>query len=346
MWSCLYRFTKKHMRVITQLTFCVSDISTLHQQMLQRRYQCNRPGTKKNHVVMWRKYFTFCFSYKLNHINPAPRTICLYIEHLAQEFKSYKSVCNYISAVKLLHKFLNVHPSFVDAFEVTLMLRAASLTMRSIPNRRPPVTPVMLVQICKLAATYGKLGRLVKFALTIAFYGFFRTSNLCPPTVSEFDATRQFTRADVRIAPPGLVIALKWSKTMQQARQPELIPIPASDNKFVDAVSAYKDMLKDIPAAPHSPLLLLSNGLPMTAPQLRTAFSTLLRKCGFDEKSISLHSLRCGGASASYTAGADFLDIQRQGSWTSSCFFQYVTRLVPEQSTVCSALTKAINSVQ
>ncbi len=274
-------------------------------------------------------------------MDPSPDTVCAYLEYLAQNFKSNKSLKNYFGAIRLIHKFAQVQPTALDTFQVALMLRATALTMREIPLRRPPVTTAILFDICKLCTTKGKVGLVIRLALLTAFYAFMRASNLCPYKATQFDPTRQFTRADVKIAPPGLVLRMKWSKTLQTANQPIEIPVPEIQHPVLNAVQAFRELCQLIPASANDPLFVLPHGKCLTVSQLRAAFKVLLRKTGHTSHKFSVHSLRRGGASESYAQGAKYLDIQRQGGWASNCFMDYLTRTAPSNSTVVTALIQA-----
>ena len=118
------------------------------------------------------------------------------------------------------------------------------------------------------------------------------------------------------------------------------ISLPRVDHPLLDVVSAFKDMVSSIPASAHKPLFTLANGKPLTLGQLRKGFKTLVARAGLPDN-LSLHSLRSGGASESHRLGAEYLDIQRQGVWSSACFFSYLSRAAPSDSTVCSALVAA-----
>ncbi len=308
----------------------------------KRRAAAFRPGTAVNHKAMFKKYIEFCLKHKCRYVNPTVRTLCAYIEYLAQSFISFKSVSNYVSGVKLLHKYMDKSIPNMQSFEVSLMLRSCALTMRHVPNRRPPVTVQMLRKLCKMCEKLGNKGLVIRVALLLSFYGFLRASNVCPTSSRGFDATRNFTRQDVHVAPPGLQLRIKWTKTLQKASQPRIIPIPSAQEYTLDAVRAYKEMIHRIPAHPSQPLLMLHNNKPLVISQLRKAFKLLLRAAGYSD-SFTLHCLRKGGATTSYHAGASYLDIQRQGTWSSSVFWTYITSSAPKDSTVTSALQNAVN---
>ncbi len=307
-----------------------------------RRKRCAfRPGTIRNHACMIRKYVAFCVRYGLKHINPDEITVCAYIEHLATQFKSHKSVSNYISAIRLMHKFIHEPCPALDSFEGTLMLRATRITMRNIPFQRPPVTVHMLRELCKLCDGYKETGIVIRCALLFGFFGLLRSSNICPPSRIKFDTTRHLRRRDVHINSKGLVVRIKWTKTLQQAGQPRVVPIPRINDPLIDPVATFITMKNKFPCAPDAPLFSFVNGIILTQNRFKAVFQELVNKAGLGALGLTPHSLRRGGCSACYEKGATELDIQRQGVWSGTCFKNYVMRSDPHQSTACLALIQA-----
>ena len=221
--------------------------------------------------------------------------------------------------------------------------------MRHVPLQRRPITPRMLHDLCAAcdrAAT--PLTASIKVAILFGFCGFLRQSNLAPRTASGFDPTRHTCRGDVLLQPPGLVIVLKWSKTMQAAGPASLLPIPTVKIQAIDPVQAYRDMLSLVPTNnPNDPLLLLPtathNRIPITVSILRQAFHELLVIIGVDPALYSLHSLRRGGATAAFHKGASLMDIQRHGTWTSQAFMHYITANHHSDSKVAMNLASALS---
>ena len=150
--------------------------------------------------------------HKLSHVKPSVDTLCVYIEHLASKFKADKAVKNYFSAVRLLHKYRDWPTDNLDSFQVELMLRALPITMRHVPRKSAQMTPAILRNLCGLAADLGALGSMLQFAFLISFYGFLRSSNVCPRTTRSFDPSRHTCRGDVVGRDPGLVIRLNGLK--------------------------------------------------------------------------------------------------------------------------------------
>ncbi len=251
----------------------------------------------------------------------------MYIEFLAQSFNNPDSVRNYMSGVTLYHKYLGTDCENMHSFEIKLMLRALTLTMRSMPNRRRPVTPDILRNLLALCPAMGPMGIVMKACLLLGFYGFLRQSNLAPYSQSQFDPSRNTCRADVILAPPGLVVLIKWCKTHQSGQNVALVPIPQHHVGALCPVQAFKELCLMCPAGPNSPLLLLPGKrsyVTVTTYMLSVTFSNMISQLGLSPTEYTLHSLRRGGASASFTAGAKAAEVQRHGLWSSESFWQYI----------------------
>lgn len=260
---------------------------------------------------------------------------------------SPRSIRNYLSGVRLLHHFLDQEAPSLDNFELDLILRALDITMAHVPTRRLPITEPILSQLCSACAYLGPLGVVLKFAFLFGFFSFVRQSNLAPISSASFDARRHTCRGDVFVHPPGLVVLLKWSKTLQTHQKMPLIPLPAIPGHHLCPVRAYQDMLSVAPTrSSDDPLLMLPSASgelrPLTTTQLRHAFNTLMECLGHTPTAYSLHSFRRGGATAAYRAGADFLSVQRHGTWTSDAFWDYIVSNAVDNSPVANALAARV----
>ncbi len=186
-----------------------------------------RPGTLANLSSMFKKYIEFCIKFDIQYLNLCSETICVYMEYLLDSFTSYKSVMNYLGAINTLHRHAGIELKSTKSFDVVLMSRALAITMRHQPKRAPPITLQMLRRMCDICDKKGALGLVFKLTLLLGFFGLLRVSSLCPDSYKEYDHTRYLTRQDVQFVPKGLLIHIKWSKTMQAAGQSKLIPVPA-----------------------------------------------------------------------------------------------------------------------
>ena len=173
---------------------------------------------------MFRSYLAFCMYFGLVYINPLPTTICYYIQFLARTFVSPASIINYVSAINLLHMQAGYEPP-ARTFIVNTMLRAIKMTMRHVPRQSPPMTSALLHQICNMCDQQGILGKTLKSAYLLLFFSFVRQSNIAPRTSKAYDFTRHLSIADIFFSPPGAIVLIKWTKTIQHGRH-VLLPIP------------------------------------------------------------------------------------------------------------------------
>jgi hypothetical protein len=115
------------------------------------------------------------------------------------------------------------------------------------------------------------------------------------------------------IRPPGLVILIKWSKTLQRGEDAHLLPLPKIPGSPLCPYQAYIDMLSVCPTqSPNDPLLRIpqrkdGQSSILTSGKLAQAFKAILTALGYSPKVFSLHSLRAGGASACFSAGVDYI---------------------------------------
>jgi hypothetical protein len=251
-----------------------------------------------------------------------------------------------VSGVRFYHKQLAIQPKALSSFPVTCLLRAADLTMRSAPKRKLPITPQLLYKLVKLCDHIGPLGPAMKVALTFGYFAMLRQSNLAPPTPAKFDPSRHTCRGDVMAASPGLVLLLRWTKTIQTMDNLPLVPLPHLHQHPADPVAAYHQLLASSPTLHEDqPLLTVQEqGVPVivTSTTLSQTLKTLLTALDMDPSSYSLHSLRRGGATTAYLAGVDQLHVKRHGTWKSGAFWDYVTSPLVADSPVAAALAASL----
>ena len=312
--------------------------------MVLRKSRAFATGTNKNHISQIRLYISFCCYYKLRDIDPETETVCLYVEFLAENLASPKSVANYLSAVRFLHKWVGAPTNALDSFEVTLLLRACHMTMRHIPNQKRPITPDMIRELLAIAAVYVPHYTVFKCAVLFAFHGFFRISNITPRSPAEFNPAKHTCRGDIFEADPGLAVLLKWSKTNQDGQNSQLVPLPKTQDPGLCPVTAYKELtdliptqyrnqpLLSLPAPPSAPIV------PVTQSWLAHNLATSLQIMGEDPKSFSFHSFRRAGATTAYQAGVNFAHIKTHGGWKSDAFWCYVTGVTTGHTQVTKQL--------
>ncbi len=195
-------------------------------------------------------YLAFCKKFSCRPLDPTLQTMLSYLEHLAVKMKSPKTVMNYWSAVKLLHTLNKCSISRADDIEIQLMIKSISITKRHVSTQKSALDKQHIIKIATVLDKQGESGLVIKTAVLIGFFGFLRASNLCPKDATSFDPTRNFQRKDVKVTAQGLVVTLKWSKTMQSALQQTTIPLPQAQTRM----HRYHDSIcQDVPGYTSKP---------------------------------------------------------------------------------------------
>ena len=66
----------------------------------------------------------------------------------------------------------------------------------------------------------------------IAFFGFFRISNLVPSATTKFDVKKQLCVGDVLFEQTYCAIVVKWSKTIRTPDRATYVILPRSKTRF------------------------------------------------------------------------------------------------------------------
>ena len=268
------------------------------------------------------------------------------MEHLAKTFVSPQSIQNYVSGIRVLHKILNIETSALDSYQVHMMTRAMDLTFRHTPLHRPPMTIQLLQKIVNICDGLGQIGAMLKCAYIFLFMGFLRQSNIAPHSTSQFDIQRHTARGDIFFHPPGLIIFIKWTKTLQSGST-ALLPLQRLPGDILCPVSAYEKMSNLIPADKMSPLLVLNSPtglICVTISFLNNYLKSILSILGVHSP-YTLHSFRSGGATFCFQEGALPHDIKIQGTWKSDIFWNYITPH-PSKSSVPSTFKKITHQLK
>ena len=318
----------------------------LKQRAAELAAQAFRPGTQQNHRIQARVYKQFCNTYGFNWRAPTEDTLVWYITHLVDRFQSAASVRNYFSGAKFVFKDMCLDPPAFHSHHVAWQLRAADLTMRTPPSPKLPISPQLLTQLCQLCPGLGPLGPAMKVALTFGFFGMLRQSNLAPASAQDFDRTRHTCCGDVFLAPPGLVVYVKWAKAQQAVQDTNLLPLPELKGHPADPVAAFRQLTLLSPSRSSMQPLLThpspAGRVTVTTAHLSKALQDMLTTLRLPARSYSLHSLRRGGCTAAYKQNVPVVDVKRHGRWTSDAFWGYVAAPQVANSKVASALHRAV----
>ena len=291
----------------------------------------------------WHVYLRFCSSYGLVPIPAQPQTIVRFLIHLSTYCK-YCSIINYLSAINVLHRHFGHSVTFQDVFTIKLVTRGLRRILGDAQEQKLPITPDILKRIHPLLSTDMDSGYWA--AILIGFNTFFRKSNLVPKSAQSYDSSKHLSHSDFFICPWGLVICVRWSKTIQFKQRRLLIPVVRlPPGHPLCAVQAYEHHLHCHPAPSSSPAFLKSSDgeiKPITYDALGTKLRSVLASVGLDPSKYSTHSLRRGGASYAFKCGAPVELISLQGDWSSDAVLLYIAQPLERRLSVARLIASNI----
>ena len=187
-------------------------------------------------------------------------------------------------------------------------------------------------------------------ALVFGYFGYLRISNLAPDTIAGFDPSRNTCWSDVLLAKEGIMLILRWSKTLQAESGSTPIPLPAIPDSQLCPVLAWERYVGALPMVrePSStPLLLavgIQSGKPIISHKLRAMFHRMVCHVGLGEAGHTPHSLRRGGATDSLALGVPLQHIKTQGTWPSSAVERYLIKTPIFTTPVATAFKKSFSN--
>lgn len=199
-----------------------------------------------------------------------------------------------------------------------------TLVLSPPPNRKLPITFSILekmFEVCK--KRHDKL--LIRTAITLAFFGCLRASELCIST--KFDATTNLTISDVRLFKDEkyLILHLKKSKT-DYLSEGSNIYIGCSESK----VCSYCTMVRYLQTrcvpltSPNDPLLIDVNGSVLSKTKFVDITRLLLASIGINPQQFSGHSYRAGSATTAGNIKFNEHEIKSLGRWKSNAYELYL----------------------
>ena len=152
---------------------------------------------------------------------------------------------------------------------------------------------------------------------------------MVPPSPVLFDLKKHLARGDVHESPSGLIVLLKWTKTIQLGERHLLVPVLGIPGSSLCPRRAFLHMVGLLPARPSSPAFLYVNAhgdvVTLTHSLFVSALRGLLVKAGVDCIGYTGHSFRRGGASCAFQAGVPGELVKLHGDWKSDAHLRYLS---------------------
>jgi hypothetical protein len=162
-------------------------------------------------------------------------------------------------------------------------------------------------------------------AFALAFQGLLRGAEF---TTDKFNPSKDMTRADlVSLTDSRAIVMMRPSKNMAHLHGKTVPLVIGAGGKFIDAVAELNNLVlvdkvraSDAPNVP----LFRDGTRALNATTMRRDLQYMMSTVGQEPGQFGLHSLRIGGATALFAAGADPIVIRTMGRWSSDCYRLYV----------------------
>lgn len=252
--------------------------------------------------------------------------MCIFFEHCLKTVKAPNTIKNYSSALGSAYRRMGLPHAPFEAFKLKNALVSIDKNVRHSPCPSLPVTPAILRKVVRVTLRL-RHGTTLAAALVLLFHTFFRLSNLCATSTTEFDADRQLTRGDVAVTRSGLSIRHKWSKSHQSSTHSAVVNIPRVAGSALCPVATYNDMLSSMPTKhPRQPMLMYDDGNHMPAPYIRRVWDAIIAACKLPQgTAYTMHGIRRGAATHVLSCDPTARDaIMKHGMWRSNAVDLYL----------------------
>ena len=291
---------------------------------------------------------------------------CRYIAFLSQRLAyKYNSVKLYINVVRIMHLEAGHANPFSNSWIVDTLLRGTKRVLGAAQKQKLPITPQILLSLFPLIDFSSSFDVTFWAACLVAFFSFFRRSNLLVKSLSSFDPHPHLCRRDASFSSEGVTLEDRWSKTIQYRERVLYVPLPRIPNSPLCSSQALLLSLR----LPNSPLcssqaLLLSLRLsispidgplftfsgprgwvPLSGNLFNQKLLQLLARLNLDPSLYSGHSFRRGGASFALECGLPTEVIQAQGDWASNAYQLYVTPSLLLRQKLATVLGERISNL-
>ena len=249
-----------------------------------------------------------------------------------------------MSAVSILHKFHGIQCLAIESFLVKAVLKGYRRMLGHTMVQKLPITPDMLKRIISICDKKNESGFIA--AILVGFFTFLRKSNLVPESMENFKPGRHLSRGSFAFKGDCGVVKVVETKTIQcrerilylplaKGSVTELCPIAAVQVHFLEFIT--KD--KSDPAFQYKGR---DGTRTLTHSKLSSTLNEKLTILGIDPNTISMHSLRRGGASYAHQCGASIELMQAMGDWASLSVLLYLSRPFEQRLNVATTMANNI----
>ena len=332
---------------VTCNVYIADYVKYLDQEFYKSITDAYAPSTIKNFKSIWIRFITFHNQNKLQLFPPWEINIRRYFTHLTKTCSAYGSILNYSSAIKLFYN-LNGYEVTMSDIHMQLLLKAAKRNKSASSKPKAPIEVPHLLFIVSNANYMDACQFSFVAAVLIAFFGCLRRSNVVPPSEAGFDPSKHLTRSSITIHSDSIILALPWTKTLQNRDQIFTITIAKPQDCIIDPVAMYVSFITKYPAQPLDPAFCFYKDgarVVLTQPALARRLKAALSRMGVPAAAYGTHSLRRGGTSLMYSGGIPAHLLRAHGTWKGASYQRYIELNHRQKKAPTLAMYTAINQL-
>ena len=289
---------------------------------------CYAPATRQSYGTHRRSYVKFCNLLGYTPVPATTQTIVRYVAFLSSSL-SFNSVKQYTNIIRIMHREWNLPNPLDNNYQVASVLRGLKRDKGCCVSQKAPITPQDMLRLRGQLNLSLASDANVWAAALVLFFGVLRKGSVLPPARQVTSAPRVLSRDDVFFHRWGVLIRIRYTKTIQFRERHVDIPLPRIPNHPLCPVRAITHAFQFVPrTAPDTPAFVMPLGprpVCLTGRQFVARVQECLARAGADPSHISGHSFRRGGASWAYSIGVPTETIRAMGDWKSHCYMRYIT---------------------
>ena len=284
-------------------------------------------STKRSYMSHRRAYLSFCLTMGYSPVPVTRMTLMRYVVFLARRLAP-SSVKKYLNVVRILHLEWGFPDPLKENWVLDTVLKGIARVKGLQVNRKLPISPEILLKL-KAKLHLNDIVQANFWAIClVAFFGFFRKANLLPPSNNQFDGGKHLCRKDFSFFSKGLIISIRWAKTIQFAERLLSVPLPLLPGHPLCPVKAVLHAFSLTKGAPPAgPAFVVKKGGTWSSfppGKFISLLRTILLTVGLDASKFSGHSFRRGAASWALRNSLPGEIIKILGDWKSDTYQNYL----------------------
>lgn len=320
--------------------------------MRKYRGQAFAQSTTATYKSQLRAYLRFCLYFGYTPVPCSSHHLLRYVVFLARTLSASSIPC-YLNVVRIVHLqsgFPNPLQEPFFKFQKDLLMRGIKRLHGNAVRQKLPITPDLLRKIHGTLDFTNSLDATFWAACVIAFFSFFRKSNLLIASAGSFDPQKHLRMCDIRVCKWGLLLIVRWSKTIQYRNRTLLVPVPRIEHSTLCPHAAVTQAFKllsrhDSGTLLNGPAFVYITGeqvRPLTYATFTNKLKKSLQQCGVDSSMYSGHSFRRGGATFALNCGVPGHYIKLQGDWLSNAYERYLDTSLQYKLIAINIMSKSI----